>query len=132
MLFSCSSSSDDNNSSNLEFHPPAWIQGTWYAYPFNDKRNSVETAYVFLANNILKYGGEISNPNSIDDYNIKYGKSNFKEEYFANKYVITFSFTSGGTTVVLKQNYFKVNNDSFVFTSREQIDNSELYFYKIK
>ncbi|MFV8345952.1 hypothetical protein [Flavobacterium sp. ZB4P13] len=31
LLFSCSNSDDDNgsNSSNSDFHPPAWIQGTW-------------------------------------------------------------------------------------------------------
>ncbi|QKJ64978.1 hypothetical protein [Flavobacterium sp. M31R6] len=29
LLFSCSNSDDNTNSSNSDFHPPAWIQGVW-------------------------------------------------------------------------------------------------------
>lgn len=29
LMLSCSNSDDNINSSNSDFHPPAWIQGTW-------------------------------------------------------------------------------------------------------
>lgn len=29
LLLSCSNSDDNSNSSNSDFHPPAWIQGNW-------------------------------------------------------------------------------------------------------
>lgn len=32
LSFACDSSDDDGNIESNRFHPPTWIQGTWFAY----------------------------------------------------------------------------------------------------
>ena len=51
-LFSCSSNSDDNNSSNSDFHPPAWIQGTWIQEEEGATSTSYSTGFKFSKNDL--------------------------------------------------------------------------------
>jgi hypothetical protein len=47
LLFSCSSSSDDKNSSKSDFNPPDWIQGTWI---LEDGTSSNSMGFKFSSN----------------------------------------------------------------------------------
>lgn len=52
LLFSCSSSSDDTNSSNSNFNPPTWIQGTWGTKA--DDTTASTPLYRFTSNNLCQ------------------------------------------------------------------------------
>ena len=47
VMLSCSNSDDNSNSSNSDFHPPAWIQGNWIQEGSN---GAFGTAFSFSAN----------------------------------------------------------------------------------
>lgn len=47
LMLSCSNSDDNGNSSNSDFHPPAWIQGNWLQ---NGVMGSSGVVFSFSAN----------------------------------------------------------------------------------
>lgn len=130
ILLSCSNSDDETaNNQNYVFHPPTWLQGTWYSY-YDDNNQSieeVENSFKFLEDNILRYSGTTENFIVSTNYNEQFGAQinteytsfTVSEEITTNRYVIKFTQVTGGQTIVIKQYFFKINDTTFKYDSEE-------------
>ncbi|GGF01748.1 hypothetical protein [Flavobacterium limi] len=86
LLFSCSSNSDDNiktNSSNSDFHPPSWIEGTWKG----------DVTYKFFQKDV--YQNQISFKGLVDGCNLAIPNSSFVSEPIKNNTEYKFSYVTG-------------------------------------
>lgn len=101
LLFSCSNSDDDNgsNSSNSDFHPPAWIQGTWGIKA--DGTTSKNPMYKFTTNNLCQLSQVTSMcwKESIEQAPSIYSGSDTST---ASLYEANFIQSQGAVTITLK------------------------------
>lgn len=113
LLFSCSSSSDDNNnSSNSDFHPPAWIQGTW--------KDDTSFGYKFTSDNVCLLVSINQNcfKEMINNYNASIPNSSSVNESIKSDTEYKFSYTVQGTTQYF--HFKKITNTKIEFVNPTQ------------
>jgi hypothetical protein len=102
-ILSCSSSDDNSNSnsSGANYHPPAWIQGTW-GYKASQDMNE-EAVYKFETDNLCQLAGvtSICWKESANQYKNS-SAPNVVAEDMATSSTYEAKFGQGGTIITLK------------------------------
>ncbi len=115
-LLSCSSS-DDNSNNKLEFHPPAWIQGTWMQIINGQAFNG----YKFTSNNVcikLSPTTEQCYKEMLDSYNNSVANPTISEPIISST-EYKFSFTMQGSTQTY--HFRKISNTEIEWISTYDI-----------
>lgn len=134
LLFGCSSSDDDKNNvkAGSKFHPPTWIQGTWGEYfQENDPSSGFLGGIKFSQDDIIELTGEPNSPTISMSYKEIFKFHTVTEEYFSDKYVVTTSTTSYGTTITLKSYYFRTSNTTFKYGNKDNVNDAYTIYHKL-
>jgi len=111
IFFSCSKSDDDTNSNNgSDFHPPAWIQGTWAV---SDGFSSTSKIFKFTANDFISINvsSELSWQGLLNQIKTSGGTASVEETITSTKYDFVINYSPQSTNY----SFTKINNNSIKY-----------------